>query len=124
MTNSSVHDPKEVTCHHRDALTAVDATTMSFRANGRYVSSPSGEDRHGNQLTDRFASSALRFDCPTCGATHWSCTVCSDHLDPDDPSAHPAPGWFYGDSTDAALACHNCNQAEAARQRRGRGRVR
>lgn len=118
---SDAHTGKQLTCRHPDDDSIDDLTTLDFDRHGRYVQSPRGEDRHGTALRDRFEQSALRFDCPDCGATRWVCPVCSDHLKDDaDRNAHRAAGWFYGESTGDALACHNCNAAEAARQTGGR----
>lgn len=83
---------------------------LNWNDHGRYVQHPRGEDRNGTRLEDRFEQSALRFDCPDCGAVHWRCPVCSDE--------GGAPGWFRGESTGDMLACHNCNAKEAARQQR------
>jgi hypothetical protein len=115
---SDAHDGKVTTCHHPNDDDLDEPTEVNFADHGSYVRSPHGKDRHGTDLRDRFDQSALRFDCPTCGVTTWVCPVCSDHLDPSVEDAHHAPGWFYGDSTGDALACHNCNSQEAARQER------
>jgi len=112
------HAGKAVVCRHPDDDSIDNTTELTFEEHGRFVSSPRGEDRHGTPVRSRFESSALRFNCPDCGVVRWVCPVCSDHLDPDDTGAHNAAGWFYGESTGDALACHNCNAKEAARQAR------
>ena len=86
-------------------------TELTGEDHATFVRSPRGEDSHGQRLEDRFQQDALRWDCPDCGATLWTCPVCYDD--------RGGPGWFVGDSTGDMLACHNCNAQEAARQSRG-----
>lgn len=119
MTESA-HAGKTVHCRHPDddSIEDPDQTELTFESHGQFVSSPRGDDRHGTPVESRFESSALRFDCPDCDAVRWVCPICSDHLDPSNDGAHKAPGWYYGEFTDSALACGNCNQEEAARQAR------
>jgi len=119
----SAHETKSVTCHADLGDGDVCDAELTFEDHATFVQSPRGEDRHGNDVRDRFESSAIRFDCPDCGASKWVCPVCTDHLLEDPPDhATATPGWFVGESTGDRIACHNCNQAESARQmRQGRG---
>jgi hypothetical protein len=112
--SGSAHDGKTVRCYAMDDDGNRCDSLVSFEEHGRYVSSLSGTDSHGTPLRDRFESGALRFQCPECGEVHYRCPVCTD---PDDRSP---PGWFVGDSSGEQLACHNCNDRAATRQRRGR----
>lgn len=82
---------------------------LNYDDHGRFVSSPRGDAR------DRFASSALRFDCPECGNQQYLCPVCTDE---DDRSA---AGWIDSENERGnyeAIPCHNCNQREVAERRR------
>lgn len=118
----SAHNGKTVRCYHDDDAPGIDVdldvdddlepTELTFEDHGTYVQNLGGTDDRGTDLRDRFQQSALRFDCPDCGRRHFMCPVCSD------PDENTAPGWFRGESTGESLACHNCNAAEAARQRR------
>jgi len=90
---------------------AVCDTTMNGADHATFVRSPGGTDRHGTPLRERFTRDALKFRCPDCGAVKWACPVCSGE--------DGGPGWFVGESSGDRLACHNCNEREAARQRRG-----
>jgi hypothetical protein len=110
---SSAHVGKTVVCSHDDSPDIDDLTELTYEDNGRFVSTPRGEDHYGTDLRHRFESSALRFDCPDCDRTFWVCPVCSE---PDDSDDNSPAGWFVGESTGDQIACHNCNQAEAARQ--------
>jgi len=123
---SDAHKHKRIRCHGPVAGPDGDCgTELNYADHGRYVKRPRGRDLRDQDLRDRFEQSALRFDCPDCGATLWTCPVCSDHLDPSVDGAHTAPGWYYGDSTGDALPCHNCNREEVVRQRQtGGGRTR
>lgn len=118
----TAHTGKTVRCFHdADSVEADiddvddDPTELTFEEHGRYVQHLSGADDRGTDLRDRFQQSALRFDCPDCGRTHYVCPVCSE---PDDSDDNSPPGWFRGDSTGDQIACHNCNAKEAARQTR------
>ena len=72
----SAHNGKTVRCRHDsdDGDDSIDQkpTMLTFEDHGRYVQHLHGksQDRFGNRLDDRFQQSALRFDCPDCGADH------------------------------------------------------
>lgn len=109
---TDAHAGKSVNCYGPldDDDDNHDQRTLTYEENGRFVRSPPSDAG--------VESSALRFDCPECDRVVWVCPVCSEHLKDDADNPHHAPGWFYGDSTGEAIACHNCNAAEAARQSR------
>lgn len=123
VDSDSVHADSTLTCH--GTLTDEDGEpitnengnpkTCNTQLNGEdhatFVSNPRGEDNYGVDLRDRFTRDGVRWDCPNCGKTHWTCPVCYDE--------DGANGWFRGESTGELIACHNCNEKEAARQSRG-----
>ena len=120
--HESAHVGKTVRCYHGDTPTDLEADLedtdadpieLTFEEHGRFLSSVHGTDDRGTSLRERFEAAALRFDCPECGRRYFMCPTCSD------PDEHSSPGWFRGESTGDMIACHNCNAAEAARQRRG-----
>ena len=85
-------------------------TELSEEEHGHFMKNPRGEDRWGNRLEDRFQMGCIRLTCPNCGTVHHVCNMCHDAAFPN--------GYYRGESTGDRLACDNCNQREAQRQRR------